>query len=273
MWQVLPTRNHNNLLFFTSLGRVFRLPVWEIPESSRTAKGQSLANFLQLSENETVTAVLDETAGSGKFLFFCTKKGVVKKTAVENFQNVRKSGLIAIGLKPGDFLGWVKFASENDTVFLVTRDGKSIHFPENDVRAMGRTAAGVRGIRLRKSDLVVEMDVVHAGEDSQQLLVVMENGLGKMTSVQSFRLQGRGGTGVKCANLNSKTGAVAGAKVLRSQSPTSSLILLTRTGQSIMMAASEIPSRGRATQGVILMRLPKGDKVVNVGVIEVESES
>jgi DNA gyrase subunit A len=155
---VLHTSNHNNLLYFTSKGRVFQLPVYEIPESSRTAKGQAIVNFLQLQEDETVTAILDATQYKGKHLFFCTKNGTVKKTEREAFQNVRRSGLIAVGLKDDDVLHWVHMCDPGDQIMIVTRHGMSIRFDEEDVRAMGRSAAGVRGIKLKPDDQVVEIE-------------------------------------------------------------------------------------------------------------------
>lgn len=265
MWQVLHSKNHNNLLFFTNFGRVFRLPVFEIPETSRTAKGQSLQNFLQFQEKESITAILDETATDGEFLFFCTKNGVVKKTAKKDFENVRKTGLIACKLRDGDRLSWVSFASENDEILIATHEGKSIHFAQKDVRSMGRAAAGVRGIRLKKDDFVVECTVVPA-DSNAAFLVVMENGLGKSTATKNFRLQNRGGGGIKCANLTAKTGRVAGAKIL-TENFTGNLMLTAQSGQSIIIPAAEIPTRGRATQGVILMRLSGNDKIVSVGLI------
>ena len=267
---LLSTKNHNNLLFFTSRGRVFQLPVFEIPESSRTAKGQAIVNFLQLQNDETVTAILDATKNSGEFLFFCTKNGVVKKTAADAFQNVRRSGLIAIGLRENDELKWVKMCSPKNQIMIVTRNGKSIRFDENDVRAMGRGAAGVRGIRLQNGDECVEMDVVKNPENSF-LLVVMENGLGKMSPVTDFREQTRGGSGVKCANITKKTGKVVGAKILEKGVPTD-LIFAAKSGQTIRMSADEIPARGRATQGVILMRFSGDDAVSGVSKIEMPVE-
>ncbi len=259
---VLHTSNHNNLLYFTSKGRVFQLPVYEIPESSRIAKGQAIVNFLQLQEDEFITTILDITKHKGKYLFFCTKNGVVKRTEREAFNNVRRSGLIAVGLKEGDVLQWVRMCEEGNEIMIVTKHGLSIRFSEDDVRSMGRTAAGVRGIRLKPADEVVEMDVVHNPEMSK-LLVVMENGLGKMSKVTDFRQQSRGGTGVKCANVTKKTGNVVGAKIIEDDF-TGDIIFSAKSGQVIRMSADAIPSQGRATQGVILMRLPKGDIVSGV---------
>lgn len=270
MWLVKQTKNHNQLLFFTSAGRVFQLPVYEITESSRTAKGQALQNFLELQEGERVTAVLDSTKHNGDNIFFCTKKGTVKQTSFEAFQNVRRSGLIAINLKGDDELKWVRTTSKGDEVMIITREGKSIRFNEDEVRAMGRTAAGVRGIRLKEEDRVVEMDIVQEPETSS-LLVIMENGLSKASTVDQFRQQGRGGSGVKCANLTKKTGKVAGAKVIEKDFE-GDLIFVAKSGQSIRVDSKDIPQRGRATQGVIIMRLNKDDKVISVSKVALKEE-
>lgn len=263
---VIHTSNHNNLLYFTSKGRVFQLPVYEIPESSRTAKGQAMVNFLQLGEDEVVTAILDTTKNTGKYLAFCTKNGVIKRTETEAFKNVRRSGLIAVGLKEDDVLEWVRMCDDENEIMIVTKNGMSIRFLSEDVRSMGRTAAGVRGIRLKPGDIVMEMDVVRSPETSK-LMVVMENGLGKMSKVQNFRQQSRGGTGVKCANITKKTGTIAGAKILPDDFD-GDLILSAKSGQVIRMSSDAIPSQGRTTQGVILMRLPKGDVVSGVSKLE-----
>lgn len=265
------TSNHNNLLFFTSKGRVFKLPAYEIPEASRTAKGQAVVNFLNLGEGETVTSVLDSTKDKGKYFFFCTEQGVVKRTERELFSNIRQNGLIAVGLKDDDQLKWVKPSSGNDEIMIVTQEGKGIRFQEEDVRSMGRTAAGVRGIRLKPNDKVVGMDVIAEGDETSNILVVMENGLGKMTSVSAYRAQGRGGGGVKTANVTKKTGLVVSAKTLP-QGFEGDLILSAKSGQAIRLSVSQIPQQGRSTQGVILMRMSGGDKISSVSVIGGEGE-
>jgi DNA gyrase subunit A len=267
---VLHTKNHNNLLYFTNKGRVFQLAVYEIPEAGRTAKGQAIVNFLHLQPDESVTAILDITKHAGESLFFCTQNGIVKKTERGAFSNVRRSGLIAINMKEGDVLKWVKISSPCDQIVIVTKHGMSIRFSEDDVRSMGRSAAGVRGIRLRPSDEVVEMDIIKDAEHSS-LLVVMENGLGKMSDIIEFRQQSRGGVGVKCANLTKKTGMVSGAKVIE-EGFSGDFVFTSLSGQTIRMSVNEIPSRGRATQGVILMRLGKGDCVLGVSKIPVVME-
>ncbi|MEI7511718.1 MAG: DNA gyrase subunit A [Candidatus Peregrinibacteria bacterium] len=267
---VISTSNHNDILFFTSRGRVFRLSAYEIPESSRTAKGQALVNFLNLSEGEVVTSILDSTAETGKTLFFCTFKGTVKQTELAEFKNIRTSGLIALKIKEDDTLGWVRPCNPGNEVMIATREGKGIRFSEEDVRSMGRTASGVRGIRLKGKDEVVSMDILSGGEsDTGELLVVMENGLGKMTPASAYRAQGRGGGGVKTANVTPKTGKIVGALVI-SEGFQGDLMLIAKSGQAIRMPISEIPSQGRATQGVILMRLPAGDVLSGLSVLPAE---
>ncbi|MFT7184423.1 MAG: DNA gyrase subunit A [Oceanicoccus sp.] len=259
-------KNHDKLLVFTNTGRVFQLPVYELPKASRQAKGTPLINLIQLSKHEVVTALLvvKNEEFKGDFLFMATKKGTVKKTPVEQFEKVRKSGLIAIKLREGDELSWVRQTSQSNKVVIVSREGKCIQFNENDVRAMGRSSMGVRGIKLKTDDVVVEMDVVRSEE--ADLLVVMENGLGKRTRIQEYRLQTRGGTGVKTANLNAKTGKIIGAKVLEPETQ-GDIIILSKKGIMIRTSLKDIPRRGRATQGVYIMRTKKGDVVRSMSFI------
>lgn len=264
--QILNTRTHNNLLFFTDKGRVFRLPVYEIPVASRTARGQAIVNLVQLSEDEHVTVMFDDSKKEGsEYLFMATTKGTVKKTKIEDFKNVRKSGLIAIKLRPNDLLRWVKPTKEGDQAVIVTREGKCIRFKQEDVRSMGRNSMGVRGIRLKAEDTVVQMDVVKDAEKSE-LLVVMENGLSKSTKITNYRFQGRGGTGVKTATLTARTGKVVGARVLEDNTE-GDLIIISKEGQMIRLPLNEIPSRGRATQGVYVMRMKEEDKVASMSLI------
>ena len=260
--------NHNDLLFFTSLGRVFCLPMFEIPEASRTAKGTPIVNLLQLQENEKVTEILNLSKSVGEHIFFCTNFGTVKRTALSHFQNIRRSGLIACGLRDGETLQWTRVSSGADEVFLVSREGKSIRFPETDVRAMGRSAAGVRGIKLKGDDRVIEMDLF--SDSDSKLLVVMENGLGKMSKVSEYRGQSRGGSGIKVANLTAKTGKVAGAKVI-GNAETGDVLLTTQSGQTIRMPIADVKTSGRATQGVILMRAGGNDSVQSVSFLADES--
>ncbi len=268
---VCPAKNHDEVLFFTNLGRVFRLPVYEIPLASRTSKGQAVVNILQLQESEYVTAILTVTEKmKGEFLFMATIKGTIKKTPVVDFKNVRKSGLIAIKLRAGDFLQWVKQTDKNDEVMIITRNGKSIRFNESDVNPTGRASMGVRGIRLKDGDEAVDMDVVKDVKKAE-LLVIMENGLGKCTKVTDYRIQARGGSGIKTANITTKTGKLVGAKIL-SENSRGDLMIISKQGQIIRMDVKNIPSRGRSTQGVYLMRFNENDKVASTTFIYEEDQ-
>ncbi|MFH1012673.1 MAG: DNA gyrase subunit A, partial [Candidatus Peregrinibacteria bacterium] len=269
--QITHTRTHNELLFFTSLGRVFKLPVYEIAQASRTARGQAIVNLLQLGKDEKVTVMLDWAKNTDEYLFMATNRGTVKKTKIEDFKNVRKSGLIAIKLRPGDLLHWVKSTSAGNQVVLVSSQGKCIRFKESDVRPMGRPSMGVRGMRLKEGDHIVQMDVIK-NEMSSRLLVVMENGLSKSTPVTSYRFQGRGGTGVKTAQITPKTGKIVGARIIDAEMQ-GDLILISRHGQMIRLALKQIPSIGRATQGVYVMRTKEGDKVASLSLIIDEEAS
>jgi len=256
---------HDDIFYFTSKGRVFKLPAYEIPQASRTAKGQAIVNLLQLDSDEHVTSMLDLNKKRGEYLFMSTSKGTVKKTAIKDFDNVRKSGLIAIKIKEGDVLDWVRPCSEGDQVIIITRNGKCIRFKQSDVRSMGRASQGVRGIRLKGDDAVVAMEVM-ASEEGRRVLVVMENGLSKTTKVANYRFQGRGGSGVKTASITTKTGKVVGARVIN-DGMVGDLILISKSGQMIRLPLKQIPTSGRATQGVYVMRLKKADRVASLSLI------
>ncbi len=255
--------NHNDLLFFTSFGRVFALPMYEIPEASRTAKGTPIINLLQLQPEEKVTEILNLSRSEGKYIVMCTTGATIKKTELELFKNIRRSGLIACGVKDGEELQWARMSSGEDEIFVVTHDGKSIRFSEENVRAMGRAAAGVRAIRLKGDDKVIQMDILK--DEDAKLLTVMENGLGKMSKVKLYRNQTRGGTGVKVSNVTKKTGKVAGARVISSME--GDLLIVTKNGQTIRTPLSGIKVAGRATQGVILMKSKK-DIVSSISIMQ-----
>ena len=262
---------HDNILFFTNLGRVFRLPVYEIPIASRQAKGQAIVNLLQLQNDEFVTTVLtSDEESKAEFLIMATTKGTIKKTALIDFKNVRKSGLIAIKLRDKDFLKWCRLCNKSNEIMIVTKKGKSIRFNSDNVNPTGRASMGVRGIKLKEEDIVVEMDVI-ADIETAELLVIMENGLGKCTKVKNFRFQSRGGTGVKAANITAKTGDIVGAMIIQEHTE-ADIIIVSKTGQLIRMNLKDIPSQGRATQGVYLMRLNGNDKVASTTIIKVSNE-
>lgn len=261
---------HSDILFFTTKGRVFQLKGYDIPVASRTAKGSAIVNFLQLSSDEKVTSVLPlEKITDKKFLFFATEQGLVKKVELHAFDNVRRSGLIAIKIKEDDSLIWAKPTSGNDQIQLITAKGQAIRFDEKDVRDMGRGAAGVHGIRIKKGDAVVGMGVINTGKDKikkYQILTIMQNGFGKRTALNLYKLQGRGGSGIRTAKVTPKTGDLVNAFVLDGELMNDrDLVVISEKGQVIRMAYKTVPSLGRDTQGVRLMRLKEGgDKVASV---------
>lgn len=268
--QLISCMTHNDLLFFTTKGRVFQLKAYDIPVASRTAKGQAVVNFLQLSQHEKVSAVLSAVdLKRYTYLMMVTTDGLIKKTAIEDFMNVRRSGIIAIKLKGSDELAWVKPTTGKDNIILVTTDGQSIHFKESDVRPMGRAAAGVRAMRLRKEDGVLGMDVIHHDIKDAHLLIVMENGFGKRSKLKEYKIQRRGGTGIKTANVTEKTGRIVMARIILNNNildaKEEDLLIMSANGQVIRIKLQEIPLLGRATQGVRVMRFKeKGDAIASV---------
>jgi DNA gyrase subunit A len=261
---------HDNILFFTEQGRVFQAKAYEIPEASRTARGQAIVNILQLGTQEKIAVVLNVgRSQSMKYLVMATENGIIKRTKIEEFSHVRRSGLMAISLKKGDKLRWAKLTSGKDEIILVTAKAQSIRFKESDVRPMGRTAAGVKGIELRKDDRLVRMDIIPAGSNKEmagsKLLVVTENGFGKRTDLKYYKLQKRGGLGIKTAKLTSRTGDIVASQIIRPEQE--DLIAISQKGQAIRTKLKDISSLGRVTQGVKIMRLVKGDKVASVACI------
>jgi DNA gyrase subunit A len=269
--QLMGTMTHADLLFFTTKGRVFQLKAYDVPVSSRTAKGQAIVNFLQLGPEEKVSSVMTlEELGAFKYLAMVTRGGVMKRVGLADFQNVRRSGLIAIKLKKDDVLEWVKPTSGTDDIMLVTHDGQAIRFREKQVREMGRNASGVRGIRLKKSDQVAGMDIIPGGKTQQgeQLLVVMENGFGKRTNLSQYKVQGRGGSGIKTAKITAKTGKIVAAFAVMPKREQEDLVIISSKGQVIRMPLKSVSVLGRATQGVRLMRFSEtNDGVVNVTLV------
>jgi DNA gyrase subunit A len=266
--KLLGVMAHDNLLFFTNSGKVFQTKAYEIPESSRVAKGQSIVNFLQLSSEEHVTGIVAFGKDDNyKYLLMVTEKGTVKKTTFDEFDNVRRSGLIAIKLEKGDALRWVEATTGSDEVIVTTAGGQAIHFKESDVRPMGRAAAGVRGIKLKTGDLVVGMDVILKNQKGNQLLVITENGYGKRSDLGSYKVQNRGGSGIKTASVTAKTGQLIGAAVVNLDQIEEDVILTSEKGQIIRIPLKEISTLGRATQGVRVMRPQAGDKVSAITVL------
>ena len=239
-----------------------------MPAASRTAKGQAIVNFLQLAPGETVTGVLPVGGKkTGRYFVLGTEKGMIKRLSFDQFDNVRRSGLIAINLKPGDQLLWVKPSTGEDDVVLVTSKGQSIRFKEKGVRPMGRTAAGVRAIRVKSGDEVSGMDLINEGRPSpdEQLLVIMSNGYGKRTRLKEYKVQGRGGSGIKTAHVTPKTGQVCNAFVVNAKREQEDVIVMSEKGQVIRLPLKSVSVLGRATQGVRVMRFKEEkDQVASV---------
>jgi DNA gyrase subunit A len=266
--EMLGVMTHDNLLFFTNTGKVFQTKAYEIPASTRVAKGQSVVNFLSLSSEEKITALVATGKDDNyKYMFMSTGNGTVKKTDLSEFENVRRSGLIAIKLEKGDALSWAEATSGSDEVIITTQKGQAIRFKESDVRPMGRAAAGVRGIKLKTDDKVVGMDVVFKGQKGNQLLVIAENGYGKRSDLKAYKVQKRGGSGIKTASVTAKTGKLIGAKVVNLDDIEQDLIMTSEKGQIIRIELKTVSTLGRATQGVRVMRPQAGDKVSAITVL------
>jgi DNA gyrase subunit A len=270
--RVITTNTHDNLLFFTNRGRVFQLRAYDIPQAaSRTSKGQALVNFLQLAPNEKVSAVLSmQDVNKYKFLVMVTNKGTIKKTALEDFANVRRSGLIALKLRPEDMLKWVQPSSGKDNVVLVTAEGQAIHFKESGIRAMGRAAAGVRGMRLKTKDEIIGMGIVDPALIKNkviEMLVISENGLGKRTNLTEYKVQGRGGSGIRTMSITEKTGKIISMKIINNTEE-KDLMIISVKGQVIRTPLKSVSTLGRATQGVRIMRFKdEDDKVASIALL------
>ena len=269
-------RTHDNVLFFTDRGRVFQTKVYDIPQATRTSKGRAIQNFLELPADENVNAIVNYSSkggakaadGSvspkGKFLMMVTKNGVIKKTPIEDFENIRRNGIIAISLKKGDKLKWARLTGGSDQVILVTRQGQSIRFDEKQVRPMGRTAAGVRAMKLKKSnDEVAGFDIINKEGDAV-LLVVMEHGFAKQTSLSEYKKQSRGGSGIKTAEITPKTGPLISAHVVTDQKE---IFALSAKGQMIRTELGAVRHTGRSAQGVRIMNLKDSDRLAGTVVI------
>jgi DNA gyrase subunit A len=269
------TTTHKDILFFTNRGRVFQLKAYEVPVASRTAKGQSIVNFLSLAPEEKVSSVLAlNKIAQAKYLIMVTKNGVVKKVELKQFKNVRRSGLIAIRLKTDDLLEWVSPTSDKRDIMLVTKAGLAIRFKEQGLRHMGRPAAGVRGVKLKKDDEVVGMCIINTQDTKlkPKILVVTENGYGKMTAVKEYRSQTRGGTGIKTAAVTSKTGSLVASFAIDPQNlpedKKGDLIIISEKGQVIRLPLKSVSTLGRSTQGVRLMKFKEsGDRVASVTLV------
>ena len=263
--QVVQASSHDYLLFFTNMGRIFRLKAYEVPAASLSAKGVAAVNLLQLQPEEKITAIIkhEKNANEDGYLFMATKKGTVKKTPVKDYANVRTNGLIAIKLDEGDELRWIKRTTGENDVIISTSAGQAIRFNEKDTRPMGRSARGVRGVRLRPNDSVVGMDIVTG--DDQTLLVVSEKGFGKRTKVSNFPSHKRGGVGIKAAVVTAKTGPIISVQTIDPE--ITEALLVSQNGQTIRLGLGDIKLLGRTTQGVTIMRLSDGDAVSSIGLM------
>ena len=263
--QVVQASSHDYLLFFTNMGRIFRLKAYEVPAASLSAKGVAAVNLLQLQPEEKITAIIkhEKNANDDGYLFMATKKGTVKKTPVKDYANIRTNGLIAIKLDEGDELRWIKRTTGENDVIISTSAGQAIRFNEKDTRPMGRSARGVRGVRLRPNDSVVGMDIVTG--DDQTLLVVSEKGFGKRTKVSNFPSHKRGGVGIKAAVVTAKTGPIISVQTIDPE--ITEALLVSQNGQTIRLGLSDIKLLGRTTQGVTIMRLSDGDAVSSIGLM------
>ena len=257
---------HDTLLFFTNTGKVYRAKGYEIPEYGRTAKGIPVINLLGIDSAEKIQAIIsvEGKAEAGKYLFFTTLKGTVKRTAVTAFSNIRSNGLIAISLKEDDELVNVVTTNGNQKMIIGTHAGYSVTFDENTVRDMGRTASGVRGIRLRENDYVVGAAIL---DENKEVLVITENGYGKRTKASEYPVKGRGGKGIKTANITEKNGPLAGLTTVNGDED---ILLITNKGVIIRFNVDSVSQTGRATLGVRLMRMEDGAKVVTMAVVEPE---
>jgi DNA gyrase subunit A len=265
--ELLMTTTHHYLMFFTSSGRVYRIKAYEIPEASRTARGTAIINLLQLQPEEKITAVIPiNEFKKGNYLFMATKNGLVKKTPIEDYENVRKTGLAAIALREDDELIEVKFTDNKKDIILVTKFGQCIRFNETDVRSTGRVSMGVRGINLLEEDEVIGMQLTCQGD---YLLIVSEKGLGKRTSISEFTRQNRGGKGVKCYKITEKTGNVIGVKAVNSENE---IMMITTEGIIIRLECEGISILGRITSGVKLMDLKDDITVASIAKVREKEE-
>ncbi|AGL62395.1 DNA gyrase (subunit A) [Candidatus Saccharimonas aalborgensis] len=264
--QLVSASTHDWLLFFTNKGRVFRLKAYEVPAASLAAKGVAAVNLLQLQPEEKITSIINHAkdAPDDGYLFMATTKGTVKKTPLKDYANIRTNGLITIKLDDGDELRWIKQTSGENDVVISTSAGQAVRFNESECRPMGRAARGVRGVRLRPNDIVVGMDVVTVSE--QTLLVISQNGYGKITKVANFPSHKRGGVGIKAAVVTNKTGPIITVQTL--EAGANEALLISQGGQTIRVLLSDIPTLGRTTQGVRIMRLSEGDAVSSIGIMQ-----
>ena len=262
---LLNTNTHSDLLFFTNLGKAYQIKMYDIPEGKRATKGKSIMNFLQLTGDEKVMSILPvskDKKSKEQYLMLVTENGTAKKMSYDQFKDVRRSGLIAIKLDKNDALKSALLVEKGDEMMLATAKGQSIRFKESDIREMGRTAGGVRGMKLGKSDMLIGVDVIKKdNKDGASFLTMSANGLGKKTGLKEYKIQKRGGSGIKTAKVTPKTGDLIVGKVVKDETE---LIAMSKKGQVIRTELSSIPSLGRQTQGVSIMKLRPGDGIASL---------
>jgi DNA gyrase subunit A len=263
---LVTTSTHSDLLFFSDKGKAYQIKMYDIPEGKRATKGKSIMNFLSLQNDEKITSILpmpkDIKKGDGLSLFLITKQGTGKKVSAENFKDVRRSGIIAITLDKGDELSSALFVEKGDEVVCVSSDGQSIRFEESEIREMGRSAGGVRAMKIDKGEIVVGADIIKKGMKDAEMLVISSNGYGKKTEIKEFKTQGRGGSGVKAIKVTTKTGNLISARIVTEE--TEELVAISKKSQVIRCELKEIPTLGRDTQGVRIMKLREGDTLASV---------
>jgi DNA gyrase subunit A len=261
----LTTSTHADLLFFTDKGKAYQIKMYELPEGKRATRGKSVMNFISLSDDEKVTSILavpKSTAKEGNSLFMVTEGGVAKKVSAKSFADVRSSGIISIKLAHGDRLISVSLIEKGDDISIVTRKGQSIRFKENAIREMGRSAGGVRGIKMEKGDVVIGAHVIKPEWKSGNLLVISANGYGKRTSLSEYKVQGRGGSGILTSQVTTKTGPVIASQVVTDQEE--EVVAISKKSQVVRVDLKEIPILGRQTQGVRIMKLREGDSLASI---------
>ena len=266
--EIVTANSHDYLLFFTNQGRIFRMKAHEVPQASLTAKGTAAVNLLNMHPDEKVTAIIKQGENPDGYLFMATKKGTIKKTAVKEYLNIRANGLITIKLDAGDELKWIQETTGENDVVISTSAGQAMRFNEKDVRAMGRSARGVRGIRLRPKDEIVGMDVIRS--KGQKLLVMSANGYGKATLAENFEAHKRGGVGIRVAGVTAKTGPIVAVHTL--DPAAKEVIMMSTKGIAIRVAVADIPTLGRVAQGVRIMKLNDGDSVASIGIVLPDEE-
>jgi DNA gyrase subunit A len=261
----LTASSHNDILFFSDKGKAYQIKMYDLPEGKRATKGKAIVNYLSISPEEKITSVLampKELKNLKLSLILVTKEGTAKRVDADSFKDVRRNGLLAISLHEKDELRSALFVSEGDSIVIATSKGQAIHFNDKGIRVMGRNAAGVRAIKLKKGDFVVGTDIVRKQDTNPQLLVVSANGYGKKTPLKEYKIQNRGGSGIKTMKVTAKTGEIISSKVVLETEE--EIAAISKKSQVIRVDVKEIPSLGRQTQGVRIMKLREGDSIASV---------